>query len=214
MVKWNYGESYKKFPISKGEVYVEENTKSKVSIKDIFEEPPTYLKEADMVYIDPPWNTGNINSFYTKAGIHIKRKYDDFLIRVLHYLKFIQPKVIYTEIGKQNVDKVKNALKETFPGKVIQSWRITYYKKRPMYLVRVGDTEQIFDFTGYDDEETPNLAMKNENFNCVADFCLGRGLILETAYKLKKKCVGSELNDRRISVAIEKVNKLGGKWKK
>ena len=41
---------------------------------------------------------------------------------------------------------------------------------------------------------------------------MGRGLTATTAYALGKRFVGTELNPRRLAVAIDKVAQLGGDW--
>ena len=56
------------------------------------------------------------------------------------------------------------------------------------------------------------MALQNEVCNTVADLCTGQGLTAVAAYKLGKRFLGTELNPRRLAVAIDKVNKLGGQY--
>ena len=69
--KWEYDGSIKKYPIAPGEVWEQEG--NKVAINDIFDGLPAFMKEADLVFIDPPWNLGNANAFVTKAAGLITR---------------------------------------------------------------------------------------------------------------------------------------------
>ncbi|GAG36815.1 unnamed protein product, partial [marine sediment metagenome] len=65
MVKWPYGDSWEKYPIKRGEAW-QADMKARVIIADIMEDDLSLLFGSlmvDMSYIDPPWNTGNINSF-------------------------------------------------------------------------------------------------------------------------------------------------------
>lgn len=209
--KWLYGDSWERFPIHSNEVWIEQNTNSKLSVYDIFDGLPKYMYESDMIYSDTPWNLGNITSFYTKAGLQ-KRcfSFDKFAKIVFNHIKAIKPKTCYLEIGKQNINMFKSLMESQFP--IVQVWNIVYYKKNPCMLIRGGSSVQKFNFTGIDDEDTPFHAMENENFNCVADFCMGLGATAFAAYKHKKRFVGTELNKRRLAVTIDRVNKLGGNW--
>jgi len=68
--KWLYGDSWERFPIKDGEVW--QAGKNLVAVKDLtnLDNLDFFGRDTfDMSYIDPPWNTGNINSFYTKAGL-------------------------------------------------------------------------------------------------------------------------------------------------
>jgi hypothetical protein len=98
--------------------------------------------------LPPPWNTGNLNSFYTKANIDEKHSFNIFFIKLLSRIKQINPKVCYLEMGRQNIDYASAELSKIFP--YIQKWGITYYKKNPMYLLRGGYTHQLFNFNGFD----------------------------------------------------------------
>lgn len=207
--KWLYGDSWEKYPIENDQIWIEKNSNSKLMINDILKKIPEYLKEADMIYTDTPWDTGSMNSFFTKAHIKEKHSFDELCDTVYNCIVTINPKICYLEIGKQNINKYKDILNKLYP--VVQEWNIVY-KKNPMKLLRGGHNIQQYDFTGLDDNDAPLIAMKNEEFNCVCDFCMGQGLTAVAAYNLQKKFVGSELNKRRLAVTIDKIVKLGGKF--
>ena len=65
---WNYGDAWEQFPIEQGEVWGIPANGSKVSVHNLFDPLPEFMKSADMLFVDPPWNQGNVNTFYTKAG--------------------------------------------------------------------------------------------------------------------------------------------------
>lgn len=211
MTKWNYGDSWEKYPIEPGELWRERKTGSMVMVHDLFDGLPAHMREADLIYCDPPWNTGNINSFYTKAGIQQTREFQSFADLLFTSIMAIYPGVCYIEIGKQNLALFEARLKELYP--YTQTWPVTYYKRNRSYLVRGslwGHTG--VDFTDMDDMDTPRAAMASEPFECAGDLCTGRGLTGITAYQLGKRFVGTELNKRRLAVLIDEAAKLGGEW--
>jgi hypothetical protein len=180
-------------------------------VRDLFDGLPQHMRDADMIYCDPPWNTGNINSFYTKAGIQQAREFVSFADVLFDSIATVRPVICYLEIGKQNLALFEARLAELYP--YTQTWPVTYYKRNRSYLVRGGlHGYTSTDFTDMDDMHTPRAAMMSEQFECVGDLCMGRGLTGITAYQLGKQFVGTELNKRRLAVLIDEVAKLGGEW--
>ncbi|TRZ48856.1 MAG: hypothetical protein D4S01_09670 [Dehalococcoidia bacterium] len=207
--RWKYGDSWEKYPIESEQTWIEA-CRSKVMVHDIFNGLPQFMKDADLIYTDPPWNTGNINSFYTKAMIKKRTTFEKFSDVLFGCIADIHPTVCYLEIGKQNLQRFMRAMAVLYP--VVQSWETTYYKKNKSYLIRGGATLTDFDFFGQDDMDIPALVMQNEVFSCVGDLCMGRGLTGITAYRLGKRFVGTEMNKRRLAVLIDKTTKLGAWW--
>jgi hypothetical protein len=211
VTKWDYGDSWERYPIEPGEVWRERKTGSVVQVHDLFYGVPSHMGQADMIYCDPPWNTGNINSFYTKAGIQQTREFLSFADFLFDAIARIRPAVCYLEIGKQHLALFEEQLAPLYP--YLQTWPVTYYRRNRSYLVRGGlHGYTSTDFTDMDDMHTPRAAMMSEQFECVGDLCMGRGLTGITAYQLGKRFVGTELNKRRLAVLIDKVATLGGEW--
>jgi len=212
-MKYKYGNSWEKYSIAPGEIWKESQTGSIVSVADITRTKPDYMLDADMIYCDPPWSQSNVNCFYTKAEITDRyvNSFDEFYEHLFQFIKKIQASVCYLEIGKEYNDTFRKELLKIYPS--MQFWGIRYYKKNPCYLLRAGNlTHQPFDFTGMDDTLTPAKAIALEKPKCVADPCTGQGLTAIAAYKQGVKFVGTELNERRLAVTIDKVNKLGGQY--
>jgi DNA modification methylase len=210
--KWKYGDSWERFPIELGQTWCDETTGSKVTVCDLRNGIPDYMLKADMIYCDPPWNQANVNCFYTKAGItdNYVDRFDQFYDALFHCIGRIAPKCCYLEIGRQNKTVFIEELAKLFP--VVQQWPITYYRKNLCYLLRGGHKRQHYDFAGIDDIKTPQLAVEVEPTQTVADLCTGQGLTPVAAFNNDKRFVGTELNKRRLAVAIDRVNKLGGKY--
>jgi hypothetical protein len=206
---WSYGDSWERFPIEPGQIW-RERAGSKVAVLDLLTSIPDFMERADLIYCDPPWNTGNVNSFYTKAGIKERHTFAEFVDALFEAVAIIYPRACYIETGKQNHENLLLEMGAIYSA--VQSWQITYYKKNPSYLIRGGHEEQPFDFSGQDDMQTPFLAMEHESFSCVADLCMGRGLTGITAYKLGKRFVGTELNKRRLAVLLDKTTQMGARW--
>jgi len=204
--KWRYGDSWEKFPIKEGETWTYQT--SHVAVADIRNPLPDFMRRADMIYCDPPWNKGNVNSFITKAGMD--SYVDDFRVfmdLLFEKIAWIAPETCYLEVGKQHRCDFMHRMGELYPN--VKSWEITYYKKNPCYLVRGGMEPTDFDFTGLDEAETPEIAIDLEKPECVADLCTGQGLTLIAAHRHKVRFVGTELNRRRLAVAIDRAAKVG-----
>lgn len=210
-MKYRYGNSWEKYPIKEGEIWCDDLTGSIVSVFDITKGFPEYMHTADMIYCDPPWNLGNVNFFYTKAGrSDYKNHFSDFYGALFFHIKRLETLVCYLEIGKQYLDIFREQLNNIYP--IVQEWQITYYHKNPCWLLRGSHDLQRFDFTGMDDADTPYFAIRYEPCKQVADFCTGQGLTAIAAYKHERIFLGTELNPRRLAVAIDRVNKLGGNY--
>lgn len=211
--KWKYGDAWEQFPIAPQETWIVDNT-STVQVHNLFEPLPRFMLNADMLFIDPPWNLGNVNTFYTKAG---RSDYVDhfttFENAVFQRITDIQPHTIYIEMGKQNVDRWQERLTTMYPR--IQRWQTTYYKKHLCYILRASRTnETSFDYTGWDEADVISHVCANEQYNVIGDFCMGQGLVGVGAYKAGKRFVGTELNQRRLAVLLQRLHKLGARIKK
>ena len=62
MSNWEYGEAYRRYPIEKGIAVF--NDGSMLKTHDIFNPLPSFMSQADLVFVDPPWNSINISTFY------------------------------------------------------------------------------------------------------------------------------------------------------
>ncbi len=206
--KWQYGDSWERFPIIEGEVWSHDASGSKVTVHDLREGPPGYMLRTEMVYCDPPWSLGNANAFITKAGMDsYLRGFDEFMDALFKCIEAISPVVCYLEIGRQHERDFAERLGVLFPS--VQEWQITYYRRQPCFLLRGGRTPVSRDFSGLDDEDTPFAAIEAEGPGSVADPCTGRGLTLLAAHKHGTRFLGSELNRRRLAVALDRAAQMG-----
>lgn len=202
-MKWNYGDAYLSNPIQPGQRAVWSNG-SEVRVNNIFDPVPDYLKQADLVFVDPPWNRGNLYSFYTKAErSDYPDDYESFVDRVFTYIREIKPKICYIEIGKEFLADFIMMMRAQF--KYVTFYNSSYYHKRDnkCYIVRGSNKARKPDLDYMDEEDIINWIGKNEDYECIADFCIGRGLVANAALSNGRKFVGGELNPKRISVLLK-----------
>jgi len=212
-MKWKYGNSWEKYPIEVGEIWQDKKTGSKVSVCDLTDELPNYMMNPDMIYCDPPWNLGNANGFITKAGgANYLKSFKEFYSNLFLYISIARPWVCFVEIGRQNIEIFKMELSNIYP--IVQIWPITYYRHNACFLLRGGISSTCYDFSGMDDKKIPFASINVENPISVADPCTGQGLTTIAAHNLGKRFYGTDLNKRRLAVAIDRVNRLGAHYEK
>lgn len=205
-MNWLYGNSWENFPIEPGQIWGLPNG-SQVAVHNLFDTLPDWMK-ADMLFVDPPWNQGNLNSFYTKAGRKDYQDFDNFTEILFRRITEINPQTAYIEIGNQAVKIWAEHLKKLFSH--VQHWPVVYYRKFPTNIIRGSQISPIsYDFTNIDEAKCIDIIAGIENYKAIADPCMGRGLVGMAAYKAGKTFVGTELNKRRLAVLLEKLKKNG-----
>jgi len=211
MPDWNYGNAYLRCPIEHGTAEFENG--SKLQVSNVFSPLPDFMQQADLIFCDPPWNQGNIRSFYTKAGIYdAESDYGRFIDRLFDCIKKIHPATCYLEIGKEYLAVFITKMQEIY--KYVTFYNSSYYHKNDnlCYIVRGSRKAKKPKLDGIDEEDIITWVCENESYTCIGDLCMGRGLVACAAYRSGKKFVGTELNHKRLSVALEHLKKLGGEY--
>lgn len=161
--------------------------------------PPTLL------YTDPPWQQGNLNSFRTKAGLaKAPYHYLDLYRRILS----AAPVPAWVESGVREREQVAAVL----PGPVTACFPVTYYRKHPSLLHYSGPTPPPVDPTGLDDDYTPGRALSGYPAGIVLDPCAGRGLTALSAERAGWRSVNLELSPYRTSVLLSRLTDLTGDY--
>lgn len=205
MKDWTYNGLYKKFNME-GDIVIGTGI---VRVHDIFQPLPDFMKDADFIISDPPYNKSALSSFYTKAGIEKKPDSFDALIkRFFEIVDEISPWGIMLEIGIDKADIFVPELESRF--KNIFSFESYYYgnKKQKCLIVFASNKdipESIKNIPFVDEEKVIEYVIKNIGFKCVADPFMGLGLVGFYADKCGKKFVGTELNKYRLSVCLERI---------
>ncbi|MDD4422313.1 MAG: hypothetical protein PHD46_04685 [Eubacteriales bacterium] len=206
MSKWNYGDAYKRHPIAPDETVIFDNG-SKVKAHNIFDPLPDFMLEADLVFVDPPWNLGNLNTFYTKAE---RQDYQDsfeiFYRRLFECIAKISPKTCYVEVGKEYLSEFIQEMKLLY--KYVTFYNSSYYhsKDKICYVIRGSSKRKKLPLDYMDEEDVIAWICANEDYSCIADLCMGRGLVGINAHENGKSFVGTELNHKRLSVLLDRLN--------
>jgi len=204
--KWLYGGAWEKFPIAPGQVW--RAGTGQVAVHNLFDPLPDWVRP-DLLFIDPPWNLGNLNSFYTKAErLDYQRDFRDFTAALLARLDQIGPRICYIEMGRQNAEVYQRHLADRFA--VVQRWDVVYYRKHPTVLLRGAATPTEFDYTGIDEAECIKILARDEAYETIGDICMGRGLLGLAAFAVNRPFVGTELNQRRLACLLNSIAERGG----
>lgn len=205
--KWNYGDAYLRHPIKDSQIAVFEDG-STLKVHNIFDPLPDFMMQADLVFVDPPWNLGNLNTFYTKAErTDHQGSFDMFYNRLFECIAQIAPNTCYIEVGKEYLAEFIYEMRELY--RHVTFYNSSYYHKREniCYVIRGSSKRKKLPLDYMDEEDIIEWICENEDYSCIGDLCMGLGLVGVNAYKNGKKFVGTELNYKRLSVLLEKLSK-------
>lgn len=210
MSKWNYGGYAKKYNM-KGEIKAGTGI---VKVHDIFKPLPEFMKQIDVLFSDPPCSLGNLSTFYTKNGMHNMNGYGEFTRRFFECVDEIKPKKLFLEVFKSNKESFLSKVKERYPHVFV--YDSTYYRKNPCWIIQGSNDPNTYDIGGMDEEKVIEWICKNIDYDCIGDLCMGRGLVGIYSHIESKKFVGTELNQNRLAVLLERINRFdsGENWKK
>jgi DNA modification methylase len=202
MSKFNYGNFHLKYDMS-GEIKIGTGT---IKAHSVFDGTPEFLKQADCVFTDPPCNKGNLKSFYTKAEIELNESYEKFNEALFSVIDAINPKHLFIEVFKSNKEIIENLVKARYSNvSITQSYY--YYDKSKVCWIIQATNENLYEIPYLDEQYVIEHICNDVNFDCIADPCMGRGLVGFYANKANKRFVGTELNEKRLAVLIERINK-------
>lgn len=206
MSKWNYGDSYKRHPIAPDEVIAFEDG-SKVKVYNVFDPLPDFMLDADLIFVDPPWNLGNLNTFYTKAErLDYQDSFEQFYKRLFKCIAEVSPTTCYVEVGKEYLSEFIQEMKQLY--KYVTFYNSSYYhsKDKICYVIRGSLKRKKLPLDYMDEEDIIAWICANEDYSCIGDLCMGLGLVGLHAHKNGKRFVGTELNHKRLSVLLERLN--------
>lgn len=207
-MEYRYGDGWEHFPIEPGEVWGLPDG-SCVAVHDIFNPLPAFMFKADFLFVDPPWNQGNLTAFYTKAERTDYREFDAFTEVLFRHIVEIAPEICYIEIGNQFVNDWSLRLSNLYP--YMQRWSVVYYRKYLTNIIR-GSRGGILDhdYGGMDEAQVIAESARLEEYTVMGDLCMGQGLVGLAAFAAGKPFVGTELNKRRLANLLRKVARQGG----
>lgn len=203
-----YNGAIDRINVSEDKKYIVNGGQGRMFVHNIFDPIPNEFYDADYVVVDPPWNMGNLRTFYTKAELKLDKEFEQFLDRIFQVIREIGVNSCYMEFGFQFKDEIARRMSEIFDHvRVIDSF---YYRTKPCHFI-IGENEGHvldFDTTPKDELKVIDEIIKLKEGR-VLDFCLGRGAVSRTAYKYGKDFIGSELNINRFAVSLEDIMKKG-----
>lgn len=203
-MKWEYGEVYRKYDMT-GIIRLPHN--SLVTVCDWTESMPVFMREADTVFIDPPWNTGNVRTFYTKAEKPRPAfEFRQFTNMLWKCLDDIHPSTLFIEMGKEWLSDY--LLSAQIRYKYVTFYNSTYYKKRDnkCYVIHATNdfsTRRYPELEDLDEAEIIAWIAANHRYECIGDLCMGTGLVGRRAYDNGKRFVGTELNAKRLALLVD-----------
>jgi hypothetical protein len=169
----------------------------------------TTLGAITLVYSDPPWNQGNVNSFRTKAGLG--RAEHTWLDLYSHARALAGVAPCFLEGGVRQAPEVQAMLAGRVPFRhVIRQWPITYYRRQRAVLHYTGPDPGALDPSGLDDDDTPVYVLARFPAGTVGDPCAGRGLTSRAAEAAGWASVNTELHPARVSAALARLRAMTG----
>lgn len=210
--KWEYGGAYLRHPIEPGKTVLFDDG-SMVKAHNIFDPLPEFMLRADLIFVDPPWNLGNLNTFYTKAErLDYQDSFERFYKRLFICIEEIQPRTCYVEVGKEYLAEFIMEMKKLY--KQVTFYNSTYYHSRDKlcYVIRGSAKRKKLPLDYMDEEDVIAWICENEDYECIGDLCMGRGLVGMNANINGKRFVGTELNHKRLSVLLENLSERGLKY--
>ena len=200
-MKFDYGNAYLEYPVEDFSF----PDGSRLKVHNIFNQTPDFMKEADLLFVDPPWNQGNLRSFYTKNEAVLEESYEEFYTRLFEVIGEINPKTAYVEVGKEHLADFIMEMRKNF--RYVTFYNSSYYHspKNRCYVIRGSSKAKKPHLDGLDEEEIIGWICRNEEYQIIADPCMGQGLVAFYASQAGKKFVGTEMNPKRLAVARKRV---------
>lgn len=200
--KWEYGGLYKKHDMS-GTISIGNGV---LKVHNIFDELPSFMRQADCIFCDPPCSLGNINTFYTKAGRNdYQTDYDRFTERFFACIDEMRPSRLFVEVFKSNKDVFLDECRKRYDN--IRIYQTTYYHnaKNKCWIIACGNDAESYPFDGMDEEDVIKWICGNVPYECIGDLCMGRGLVGWNSFINHKRFVGTEINEKRLAVLVDKL---------
>ena len=175
-----------------------------VKVHDIFNPLPAFMKEADVILSDPPYNQSALSSFYTKADIKEKPRFNDLFNRFFEIVDEINPRILILEIGIPQEQMYMELLSAKYKN-VIAKEALYYNREHCMFLIASNEDIPSFfyELPLIDEEKIIDIICKNLDYKCICDPCMGTGLVGWYSNKYGKKFVGTELNKKRLGLLVE-----------
>lgn len=208
MASWEYGGAYLRHDMT-GIIHLPHD--SKVMACDWLEVLPDFMREADTLFIDPPWNLGNVKSFYTKAALPYEpMSFLEFMDRLWQRIETIAPTTLFLEMGKQHLGYCLLRAEKRWP--CVTFYNSTYFHQREnkCYVIHATHDRKNKRYKELEDKDEEDIIAwicRNAAYECIGDLCMGRGLVGRHAFLNGRRFVGTELNYKRLAVLVDFIAK-------
>lgn len=206
MSEWEYGGHYRNLEMD-GEIELPHG--SVVRVWDWLRGLPEFMLAADTVFVDPPWNMGNVNTFYTKAGQeHRPGGFLDFSRELFWRIGEINPLYLFIEMGKEYLGWYLEECRSRY--KYVTFYNSTYYRRpeNKCYVIHATNDSRrrrYRELEDLDEAEIIAWLCAHHDYTCIGDPCMGLGLVGWHAYLNGRRFVGTELNRKRLAVLVAKI---------
>lgn len=204
MADWDYGGAHRRHDMT-GEIAFPYG--SRVQAVDWTGELPAFMREIETLIVDPPWNLGNVKSFYTKADApYVGLDWSEFMACFWSRVDAIAPRHIFLEMGKEALGRCLIACEERW--RYVTFYNCTYYRKRDnkCYFIHATDEHKRRRYPSLEDQDEADVIAwlcEHHASPCVGDLCMGLGLVGKHAYLNRRRFLGTELNPKRLAVLVD-----------
>ena len=220
---WHYNKAHDQYPVKTGESwtvgrhwFVCGDLQEENRLEEVINHVDDHETDQGIMYVDPPWDKRMAHAFRTKAGVEKKSvDLNDLFWAILEPARKRRT-IAFMEGGNGKRELVIDLI-QAMGGVVGNVWEITYYKKKPCFILAADFRDQprndFPDLTGLDDEQTPKAVLDHysvilgDTKKFVVDPCGGRGLTARTAEQCGWTAITLELSPYRMAEAMSSVIK-------
>jgi len=182
-----------------------------VKVHDIFDELPSFMKYADCLFVDIPYNQALLTNFAFREEVTISEKntnvFSEFIKRLWECITEIAPETLFIETGKEALAELIIEAKQRY--KYVTFYNSTYYRKKEnkCYVIHCTNYHKERRYKQFEDMDEEDIIKAicsgAHRFKCIGDLCMGMGLVGKHAYLNGKQFVGTELNPKRLAVLVD-----------
>lgn len=187
---------------------------SVLKVHDIFAAVPEFLRQADTIFSDIPYNQSLLSNYSNRPEARLSpfntKDFKDFTNRFFYYVVQIEPGTLFIETGKEALPDYLIAARGLF--KYVTFYNATYYHQpqNKSYIIHATNDfkrRRYTDLEDMDEAEAIAWICQNHPYECIGDLCMGKGLVGKHAYLAGKRFVGIDINPARLQVLVDFIKK-------
>lgn len=181
----------------------------KLKVVDVFDEFWDAWRDANVVFIDFPYDNRMIKHYYRQIDRETDKTFSDLMQRAFEIINEIDPDRVFVEIGSRNLSAVVDEMSKL--RYKVKPHPCFYAKTNPCFIVegcRRSDSLIDYQISDMDELKSIDEICAHEK-GCICDFFNGQGAVSLSAYKHGRAFVCSELNPNRLGNALTKLEKAG-----